>query len=277
MSDHSSRKLALRISYLGAPFCGWQKQAGTDENLPSIQQTLETAIESIVQEKIQLIGSGRTDAGVNASGQLAHFRLQTSQVAPYGIFRGLNSRIPEAIRVLEVFPVHSEFHAQHSATHKQYSYYWLMGRVIPAHLVGRVTLQPTDFDVAKMQAAAQTLLGQHDFKAFQAAGANEKIETVREILSAEVSFVPFGVPGVWDDSGLKLLRFRVVGTGFLKQMVRSLAGTLAWIGEGRIPPEKMAQALKTRDRGLIGPTLLPDGLWLEQVNYPAELLVPENA
>jgi len=128
--------------------------------------------------------------------------------------------------------------------------------------------------LSKMQSAAGDPVGEHDFQAFQGAGGNGKIETVREILSAEVDYVPMGVPGVWDESGVKLLRFRVVGTGFLKQMVRSLAGTLAWIGEGRIPPEQMAQALRQRDRSLIGPTLLPDGLWLEQVHYPADLLRP---
>ncbi len=271
------QKFAARISYLGTRYCGWQKQKGSAaEGAPSIQQTFEEVLQSIVSEPVSVVASGRTDAGVHASGQVVHFILRgrpsrgewTTEV----LRRALNSRLPPSIRVLKVQGVPLDFNAQRSAIKKQYSYYFQQGAAPHAPVEPLSWFIHRSLDREAMAVALRDLLGEHDFLPFQARGAQVRT-TVRTILEAELSWVPLpvGVPGGWVLPGhageFGFVRIRLVGTGFLKQMVRGIAGTLLEIGEGRRSADSIRHILETQNRSLVGRTAAAQGLWLEQVWY----------
>ncbi len=263
-------KYAALISYNGARFCGWQKQKGSAAaGAPSIQETIETTLIQMVNEdRVSSVGSGRTDAGVHAAGQVMHFTLRRKEWDPAILQKGLNSLLPHSIRLLAVRQVPIEFHAQRSAEKKQYSYYFQQGPCAIPHLAPFSWWIRKRLDVEAMAQAARDLIGEHDFKAFQSRGAKPG-PTVRRILEAEVSFEPVSFPGsALYGPPIGLVRFRVVGTGFLKQMVRSIAGTLLQVGEGKRDSGCIREILERQSRDLTGPTAQPRGLWLEQVWYP---------
>lgn len=262
-------KYAVLLSYVGTNYCGWQKQSGSAASgNPSLANTIETVLEKITGEKISLVGSGRTDAGVHAVGQVGHFRLH-KEWDPWKIQRGLNSRsmLPVDIRALAVQPVEMDFHAQRSADKKQYSYYFQQGPAPIPHLEPFSWWIHKQLDVGAMQKALDHLKGEHDFKAFQSSGAKPGSTTVREILEAEITRERAVFPGVPYPS-VEFVRMRLIGTGFLKQMVRGIAGTLIQIGEGRRPADDIQQILSTQDRFAVGPTAPSRALWLERVWYP---------
>ena len=261
-------RFALLLTYVGHPYGGWQIQPADSAPLPSVQSTLEAALERLTAAPTRAIASGRTDAGVNASGQVVHFETPRENLTDYNVLRALNTFLPPTIRVLAARRVSDAFHAQHDAIGKQYSYYWVLGRSVPAHLRYAAALQPVALDEEAMRTAASDLLGTHDFKVFQAAGAKPELSTRKTIRTAELSEVPFAAPGEISGVDMRMLRFRVIGDGFLKQMVRSIAGTLAWIGEGKLPVDRIGEVLARPDRPSIGPTAPPEGLWLERVEYP---------
>ena len=261
-----SFKYALILSYEGYPFGGWQRQPEKAAPLPSIQGLLEDAVHRLTEEECSCVASGRTDAGVNAVGQVVHFRTK-KDLSDYSVLRALNTFLPATIRVLDVRRVDSDFHAQRSAIKKQYSYYWIQGKTRPAHHMTSAALLPLEIKPEQIREALKFLEGKHDFKSFQAVGSKPNMSTERSILSANFSEIPFGVPGELIDSNLKLYRLKLVGDGFLKQMVRSIAGTLLWVGEGRLKPSVIEEVLTKPDRQKIGPTAPPEGLWLEKVWY----------
>jgi len=266
-------KYALVISYVGTQFCGWQKQKGADLNKPSIQETLENAIQQMVGEKISVVGSGRTDAGVHAAGQVAHFLFKDQSWDPGILQRGLNGILPISIRVLSVTPIGLEFHAQRSAEKKQYSYYFQQGPCALPHLEPFSWWIRKELDLQAMSTALGHLVGEHDFKPFQASGAKPG-PTIRTILEAGVTLEPIPFPigfplnGLTQTQRVGLVRVRVMGTGFLKQMVRGIAGTLLQVGEGRRPASCTLEILETQSRSKVGPTAPARALWLEQVWYP---------
>ncbi len=269
------QKYAILISYCGTEYCGWQKQKGSAAfGKTSIQQILEESLERITGEKISVVGSGRTDSGVHALGQVAHFILSKKRWDFCVLERALNGLLPASIRVLSVQPIDFGFHAQRSAEKKQYSYYFQQGSCALPYLIPSSWWIRKKMNFDQMSQAVQCLVGEHDFKAFQASGAKPG-STVRRIFEAQVSFEPIPFPRqvdseLWaDGSNWGLVRFRVVGTGFLKQMVRGIAGTLLQVGEGRRDPSCMIQILESRDRSLVGPTAPARALWLEKVEYPA--------
>jgi tRNA pseudouridine38-40 synthase len=267
------QKYAALVSYVGTRFHGWQKQLGPGAGSgTSIQATLEDALLQITSEhRVFLVGSGRTDSGVHASGQVIHFAVTRKVWEPRILLNALNTVLPPVIRVLSVQAVPMDFHAQRSATHKQYSYYFQQGPAPLPYLDPYTWWIRKRLDVPAMQKGLSFLVGEHDFIAFRAAGAHEGKSTVRRILEAQVSFDPVLFPQThWirHDPGQGLVRVRLVGTGFLKQMVRSIVGTLLEIGEGRRPPECLQDILHTKNRKLVGPTAPGKGLWLEQVWYP---------
>ena len=269
-------KYALRISYLGTNYCGFQRQSRNPEKapaLPSIQETIEKALSRVTNSTITIVGSGRTDSGVHAVGQVFHFILENEKYTPEKIKRGLNSLLPQDIRVMESFLVPIEFHAQRSAVHKQYSYYFQQGPSALPHLMATSWWIQKKLDVAAMQAALDALKGEHDFKAFQGAGSRPDMSTVRTLLEAQVTREQMPVfPGQdLDDLGFSMVRMRLVGTGFLKQMVRGIAGTLLQIGEGQREASEMAVILSTKNRSLVGPTAPAKGLTLERVWYKPDL------
>lgn len=222
-------------------------------------------------ERIALVGSGRTDSGVHAVGQVAHFILN-KQWDPGVLHRAMNSRlrneVPD-IQVLAVQPVSHEFHAQQSADKKQYSYYFQQGPCALPHLEPFSWWIHRRLDRAAMQRALDKLQGEHDFKPFQAAGSKPG-PTVRMIFEAEIHWEALRIPESLDVVGgipLGFVRIRLVGSGFLKQMVRGIAGTLLEVGEGRRAPESIDEILTTQNRRKVGPTAPARALWLEKVWY----------
>jgi tRNA pseudouridine38-40 synthase len=267
------QKYAARISYVGTGFCGWQKQTGSAAGGdPSIGALLEETLKGIVSERVSIIGSGRTDSGVHASGQVIHFILRERIWEPEILKRALNSRLPPVIRVLKVAAVPADFHAQRSALKKQYSYYFQQGASALPFCEPYSWWIHRRLDLGQMQRALDHLVGEKDFKVFQSRGAKPG-PTVRRILEAQVEWVPLPMPlpGAWaaavDGQDFGFARVRLVGTGFLKQMVRSIAGTLLQVGEGRRDPDSFAELLRTQERSEVGPTAPGRALWLEQVWY----------
>jgi tRNA pseudouridine38-40 synthase len=267
------KKFAVRVSYLGKNYCGWQKQKENVAVQPSIQETFEKLLTRMTEEPIRVVGSGRTDSGVHAVGQVFHFKIENHKFTEEIFRRGLNSMLPQDIRVMEVKEVALDFHAQISATHKQYSYYFQQGPCALPHLMDMTWWIYKSLDLEAMRAAAAMLVGEHDFKPFQASGAPEGRSTVRRILEIEVIREPMpAFPGRdLNDLGYDVVRVRVVGTGFLKQMVRGIAGTLLQIGEGRRPASDMQDILDSLDRSKVGATAPSKGLTLERVWYKTSL------
>ena len=265
-------KYAIRISYLGTNYCGWQKQnvpADRAPLLPSIQETLEQAVSTLLDEETKVVGSGRTDAGVHALGQVVHFWCIREKFTDEIIKRGLNSLLPQDIRVIKAFKVDDKFHAQTWATKKQYSYYFQQGPCALPHLMANTWWIQKKLDVEAMSLALSALRGEHNFKPFQATGAPEKMSTIRSLLEAEVvrESMPLFPGQDLNEEGFSVVRVRLLGTGFLKQMVRGIAGTLLHIGEGKRPATDMAEIIRTQDRSKVGPTAPAKGLTLERVWY----------
>jgi tRNA pseudouridine38-40 synthase len=261
-------KYAVLLSYTGTKYCGWQRQSGSAaDGGPSIQGTIETALKQMTGEEVTVVGSGRTDSGVHAVGQRAHFVLRTKEWSSDILKKGLNSLLPQDIQALDIRPVSIEFHAQHSAEKKQYSYYFQQGPCALPHLEPYSWWIKKKLDLGAIQHALDILKGEHDFKPFQGSGANPGRTTVRKILEAQASLELIRFPDRLADE-THFVRVRLLGTGFLKQMVRGIAGTLLQIGEGRRDPACICEILSTGDRSLVGPTAPARALWLEQVWYP---------
>lgn len=263
-------KYAMLLSYEGTQYCGWQVQKGSAaQGGPSIQETVNTCLARMTSNpEARVVGSGRTDSGVHAAGQVAHFVLGR-EWDPAILQKGMNSLLPIDIRVLGVKPVPILFHAQRSAEKKQYSYYFQQGPCALPHLEPYSWWIKKRLDREAMQRALDALRGEHDFKPFQARGAKPG-PTVRRILEAEVSLEPVRFPQVMalsQGEPFSWVRVRLVGTGFLKQMVRGIAGTLLQVGEGRRSPDCFREILESQDRNEVGPTAPARALWLEQVWY----------
>jgi tRNA pseudouridine38-40 synthase len=244
------RNIRLLLEYDGTRYHGWQRQA----DAATIQQTLEGALERLTGEKVALIGSGRTDAGVHALGQVANFRLKST--IPLKAFHdGLNSMLPKDIAVLSATEAPPEFHARKSALHKTYEYCILnRGDRSPLHHhYAWWIAQQLDFE--GLAAAAAFLPGEHDFTAFRASGSDNK-NPVRQVLAA-----------AWRDGPGDWLSFTITATGFLRGMVRSLVGTMVEVGRGKAPATKLAELLGSGARHLAGPTAPAQGLYLVEVFY----------
>jgi tRNA pseudouridine38-40 synthase len=248
--DSASRNLRLLLEYDGTRYHGWQRQA----NASTIQEVLEAALTRLTGETITLIGSGRTDAGVHARGQVASF--STASRIPLRAFRdGLNSLLPRDIAVLEASEAAPAFHARKSARSKTYEYR-ILNRPQPSPLVRHYAwwIAPR-LDLEAMAAAAAVLPGEHDFTAFRASGSDNH-NPVRRILGA-----------AWSDETCGWLSFTITATGFLRGMVRSLVGTLVEVGRAKAPVSRLAELLANGVRRDAGPTAPPQGLYLVEVFY----------
>jgi tRNA pseudouridine38-40 synthase len=263
-------KYAALLSYRGTQYCGWQRQSGSAAaGDPSIQETVEKALSKMCSERISVVASGRTDSGVHAVGQVTHFVLKRKEWDPSILIKGMNSLLPQDIQVLAVQPVALDFHAQRSAEKKQYSYYFQQGPCAIPHLEPYSWWIRKPLDREAMREALDALVGEHDFKPFQASGAKPG-PTVRRILEAQVSLEAVRFPETFSPASapaIAWVRVRIVGTGFLKQMVRGIAGTLLQVGEGRRAPSCIREILASRDRSSVGPTAPARALWLERVWY----------
>jgi len=245
------KNFKLIIEYDGTNYHGWQRQAAE----PTVQAEIEQALSAMTRSDITLIGAGRTDAGVHALGQAAHFRCET-RLDPEAILKGLNSLLPPEIVICDCRLVAEDFHARFDAQSKIYRYR-ILNRAARA-AVGRSYswFIHRPLDVRAMQQAAQFIVGRHDFKAFESSGS-PRAHTVRHVLAAE-----------WIEAQEQgLLTFQIEADGFLRCMVRNIVGTLVATGLGKIPPADVATILASRDRRRAGATAPPQGLFMVAVNY----------
>ncbi|MGH9344161.1 MAG: tRNA pseudouridine(38-40) synthase TruA, partial [Terriglobia bacterium] len=255
------RNLHLDITYDGTDFCGWQRQPGQD----TIQGRIETALERITGERVNLTGSGRTDAGVHAAGQVANFKT-SSPIPPDNLKRALNNALPETIRILRAREAPPEFHARYNAVAKLYRYRILQTELCPPYLARFVCHYPGRLDLGRIERAARWIDGEHDFTSFaSAAGApGEDNDEAGHIPSAARTVFHSRV--VWN-ARIALLTYEVRGNGFLRHMVRTIAGTLIEAGRGAIKPDDIPAILKAKDRSKAGPTAPARGLCLVRVEY----------
>jgi len=244
------RNIKLLIEYDGTGYHGWQVQP----NAPTVQEVIEQKIEVMTRQRVRLIASGRTDAGVHALGQVANFRT-TSSIPVEGLRRGLNSLLPSDIIIKSAEEVDLQFHAQYGAKRKIYRYAILNSDVPSALRRNYCWHLPGPLDVPAMQKASCVLLGRQDFSSFQGADADTE-DPVREVYRAE-----------WSVEGEGFLHFTIEADGFLKHMVRNIVGTLAEVGRGKLSVEDFERILGARDRRQAGMTAPAQGLFLVEVKY----------
>jgi tRNA pseudouridine38-40 synthase len=218
--------IKLTIAYDGSGFHGWQLQPG----LPTIQGALQDALRQITQEPITIQGASRTDAGVHAQGQVAHFKTR-STLDPHEIQRGMNALLPPTIRIVAAQEVGQDFHARWLAQGKTYRYRIYRGEVLPPFDHRRAFHYPWPLDEAAMSAAARAFAGQHDFTSFAASTGSEEDDKDRD-------------------------------------MLRKIVGTLIEVGRGRLAPTDIPEIFAARDRSRSGPTVPPEGLYLVALEYP---------
>lgn len=252
-------RIKLTVAYDGTAYVGWQCQT----NGIAVQDVLNEAVSDLCGHQIRTLGASRTDAGVHAEGNVAVFDADL-RMDPSKIAFALNARLPEDIRIVRSEKVADDFHPRFQKTVKTYEYHILnrthpdpIGRLYEYHVYGPL-------DENKMNEAAQFLLGEHDFASFCAAGNSSKT-TVREIYEAGV-----------ERRGDRVI-FRITGNGFLYNMVRIIAGTLIYIGQGRMEPGEMEKIIDACDRSKAGPTAIPRGLVLKEIRYPDAEKAAEEA
>ena len=258
------RTLKLTIAYDGTRYAGWQIQAmrsaerGVRNGKPTIQGTVERALQGILREPVKVIASGRTDAGVHAEAQVAHVR--TSSALPAArLLRGVNHLLPADIAVTDIEDAPAEFHARFDAVSKRYRYRIFSGTVVPPFIHPYVHHVRARLDVAAMRREATSLTGRHDFRAFAHLSAAPRRLSGRSTIRT-VSRVDLRRRG-------QELHLELEGNGFLHTMARSIAGTLIDVGRGRLPPGTVARLLRTRARRLAGTTAPAKGLTLVSVTF----------
>jgi tRNA pseudouridine38-40 synthase len=249
--------IKITVEYFGRNYSGWQRQ----KNAPSVQEILEEKLSILVQERVTLAGSGRTDAGVHAEGQVASFEIKKDFPVEKMAY-AVNTMLPSDIRVRSAEIAPDGFHAQYTAKLKTYRYSLYIDRI--SHPVKDLTSAQIPYDEKKlnfslMQEAAKDYLGTHDFIAFRSTGSDKRCAvpktTVRTVTRAAI------------EKNGQDITFTVTGNGFLYNMVRIMAGTLVWIGLGKLPPDAIKQALTTGERIKAGKTFPPHGLTLVSVEY----------
>jgi tRNA pseudouridine38-40 synthase len=240
----------LTVEYDGGPFVGWQRQ----DNGPSVQAALEDAIEKLSGARVTVTGAGRTDAGVHALGQVAHFDLE-KDFTPDKLRDALNHYLrPQPVAVLEAKVVDGEFHARFSARQRHYLFRILNRRSAPALDRGRVWHISPKLDAEAMHAAAQSLVGTHDFTTFRAAEcqARSPVKTLDALAVFRRG---------------EEIHIEASARSFLHHQIRSFTGSLKLVGEGKWNKTRLKAALDAKDRAACGPVAPPDGLYLTRVDY----------
>ena len=260
LETENNIRYALLIEYNGNDMVGWQKQ---NEGI-SVQSSLEEAAKNIFNQEFEIQGSGRTDAGVHALGQVAHINLPKGHRLtlrhPFYIISAFNSLLRDTnIRVISTKPVKAEFNARFSAIKRFYKYRILCRAAPPGLDKGKVWHFRKKLDINLMQECVKHLIGKHDFTSFRTIKCQAK-SPIRTI--DEISFSREGEEVI----------MRVSAKSFLHSQVRIIAGTIAKIGDGTWNPEKILNILKAKNRSLAGPTAPADGLYLEKIDYPKNLL-----
>ncbi len=254
-----SGALALVVAYDGAPFAGFARQPGQ----ATVQGRIETALETVLRRPVETTGAGRTDAGVHALGQVVSFDTRGDEPDPRPLRRSLDALVGEGITVREVRRARAGFSARFDAVGREYRYRIVPG-VVPPLFLGRSAWHvPQELDVDAMRSAAESLVGEHDFRSFcvtESAEGQRTIRRVDEISLAEEQHL-----------GETCLTVRVLGNAFLHSMVRVIVGTLVEVGAGRRPAGWTAEALEARSRAAAGPTAPAHGLTFWSVRYPDDV------
>ncbi len=245
-------RYAIVTEFDGSAFHGWQRQ----QNAPSVQACLEDAWKSLTGETIILRGGSRTDAGVSALAHVSDFSSATS-IPCERIARAWNTKLPDSVVVHAAVQVPDRFHARYDTLGKTYRYTIMTGETRPVIRRRTTAFVPGDLDVDAMRSALKYLRGTHDFSSFMDQGSPTKrlVRTLHDIHIA----------------GCRELVITMTGDGFLYHMVRIIAGTLVYIGQGKIPSHELASIIEARDRVLAGPTMPAEGLVLERVYFATEL------
>ena len=255
----SATRWAIAVEFDGRAFRGWQtQQAG----VPSVQETLETAISRVANHKVIVHGAGRTDAGVHGSGMIAHFE-STALRNERNWLMGINTLLPESVAVRWIQAISPDFHARFKAVARRYHYFIYNHPRRSALLAGRATWHHAALDVERMQAAANALIGVHDFTAYRAMACQSK-RPVRDVHFANLS------------RRGELIRLDIQADGFLHHMVRNIMGVLLAVGDGRADIGWAGQVLASVDRTQAGITAPPDGLYFVDAHYPAEFDLPRG-
>lgn len=242
-------RYAITIQYIGAAYCGWQSQ----KNGVSIQDTVEAALSKVFNHPVRVTASGRTDEGVNALGQVAHFDSDR-EIKPYNLCRGANVFLPKDVAIVDAKIVSDDFNARKSAKRKTYVYkmyvsYFRNPTLDIDHK--QIFRQP---DITLMRRAAKYIEGKHDFRCFMSTGSNQKT-TVREVYDCSVT---------QEDN---IITVSVTGNAFLYNMVRAITGTLLFVGYGKINADDIPKIISGGVRQSAGKTMPPNGLTLFRVDY----------
>jgi tRNA pseudouridine38-40 synthase len=257
------RYFKLTIAYDGTDFHGWQIQT----NKPTVQGEIVAVLRRLTQENVQLLGAGRTDAGVHALGQIGSFRTQ-SALSALEFQRALNALLPPTIRIVAAEETGPDFSARWSAKGKIYRYRLYRGKVVPPTLWRYVLHYPFPLDEPAMADAAARFVGLHDFSSFAASTGSEDDDKERnmerEIFSADLQRT---------DDGEELW-FTVHGRSFLRYMVRKMVGTLLEVGRGKLTPDDIDKLYALKDRSKSGPTVPPQGLFMVSVDHDETFRLP---
>ncbi len=243
------RNIVIFLSYLGTAYHGWQMQ----KNLPTVQETVQKAIEMIVGHDVHVTGCGRTDAGVHARCYVANFRT-TSTIPTDRLPYALNTHLPCDIVVTKAFETHENFNAIGSCARKEYTYLIYNSRLKDPFYVNRAWFYPKHLDEGIMQEAAAQFVGTHDFAAVRSVGTDVK-STVRTVYHYDV-----------ERKG-DIIELRVCANGFLYNMARAMAGTVVYAAEGKIKPAEIGAILDAGNRTAAGPTVPAGGLYMSHLWY----------
>lgn len=271
------RNIKLSIEYEGTNYSGWQIQNNyqspvTRRQSKTIQETIEKTLQRILQEKVKVIGSGRTDSGVHALAQVANFK--TNSPLPLSkIQKALNSLLPEDVSIKDIRKVKEDFHSRYSAKSKTYRYFIKNSEIRSVFLNKYAWHIPYPLNLKLMRKEAKTLLGKHDFKSFCANGSSAKT-TVRTVKALSIktsnhmlSAIPRTKLPLGHGETTKLIVINIESDGFLYTMVRAIVGTLIEIGRGRLKERGLKKILLAKNRKQAGPTAPAQGLFLVEVKY----------
>jgi tRNA pseudouridine38-40 synthase len=285
-ADCPRRNFKMTVAYDGTLYAGWQVQLRRQ----TIQGMLEKAIAQVCRERVRVTGSGRTDSGVHAIGQVASFSLGQWRAGADDLARALNSKLPPDISIRRIVETVDDFHAIRDARGKRYRYQLRIGGNRDAFEYRYRWHLPGPIDIDAIRQAAELIRGKQDFASFQAAGSDRKT-TVRDIRALDIIEQPVittadpSVPltctsnlvgstafggagqGGWESSP-RHIAIEVEADGFLYNMVRNIVGSLVEVGRGKYPPQWIADVIAARDRTVAGPTAPPHGLFLLWVHYP---------
>lgn len=249
----ANRNILLTIAYDGTSYAGWQRQG----ERPTIQLSIEKALHSLLQEKVNVVCAGRTDSGVHSFGNCAHFKT-ISRIKNENLLKGVNALLPRDIRIVKAVDRYEDFHARYDAVRRWYRYHIYNNRISSPFWERYALFHPYPLDAKRIRKALRYLVGEHDFTSFCAL-QDESKNRVRRIYHVG-----------WKKEG-SIHTMDVVGSGFLHNMIRIIVGTALMINKDHLDPERMKEILEAKNRVASGMTVPPQGLFLMKVTYKEDL------